>query len=88
MNKMLKEIKEKYNLKQEKTSINGILNNLESQNFKIKKLFKCLDYNTVNSIFYFKMCLIYEKIDDKNLEILDKELEEIRKEERKKKQHH
>ena len=85
MNEILKEIKEKYNLKQEKTSINGVLNNFGSQNFKIKKLFKCLDYNTVNSIFYFKMCLIYEKIDDKNLEILHKELEEIRKEERKKK---
>lgn len=85
MNKMLEEIKEKYNLKQENTSINGVLNNLGSQNFKIKKLFKCLDYNTVNSIFYFKMCLIYEKIDDKNLETLHKELEEIRKEERKKK---
>ena len=85
MNKMLKEIKEKYNLKQEKTSINQVLNNLDSQNFKINKKFKCLDYNTVNSIFYFKTCLIYEKIDDKNLEILHKELEEIRKEERKKK---
>lgn len=85
MNKILKEIKEKYNLKQEKTSINGVINNFGSQNFKIKKLFKYLDYNTVNSIFYFKMCLIYEKIDDKNLEILHKELEEIRTEERKKK---
>lgn len=85
MNEMLKEITEKYNLKQEKTSINQVLNNLGSQNFKINKKFKCLDYNTVNSIFYFKTCLVYEKIDDKNLEILHKELEEIRKEERKKK---
>jgi len=85
MNEMLKEITEKYNLKQEKTSINQVLNNLGSQNFKINKKFKCLDYNTVNSIFYFKTSLVYEKIDDKNLEILHKELEEIRKEERKKK---
>lgn len=85
INKILKELKEKYNLKQEKTSINQVLNNLDSQNFKINKKFKCLDYNTVNSIFYFKTCLTYEKIDDKNLEILHKELEEIRNEERKKK---
>ncbi len=83
MNKILKEIRDKCDLKQEEIPIiNEVLKNIDSQEFEINKN-KYIDYNTVNSIFYFKTCLIYEQIDNEKLKTLHKELEEIKREKRK-----